>query len=596
MASDSYLALARREGVQAHQFELMSIAECLVLNTIKDAERLLELSLTADVRKQDGAVYTPDFIIDFLLEQTIANLENHDASLATFLDPACGSGGFLVGALKQLKLGAETDYVEISKRLRGLDRNAEAIENSRLLLDLFCLTEDGELSQAQFEVCDTLVTPVWQQLELIGMPQGVSLLATNPPYVKLQNLDSDYRKELIRSFPDFASGAFSLATLFLANASRYLDDGGSAGFITLNNLFTSHSGEALRNTWSNNRQVRQVIDFRHFTVFDASAYTCLIFLDKKDREYLLFNALNEQPNANSLRELEPFQVHYETLKPEKWRLGSPRQLKVIHALESKGVMLSEVTEIKVGVATLFDKAFVCQLIDRNYVAVGGDGLQRVIEPEVVQPFTKISELGEFDSVDTKQRGIIYPYDKNQESRPLLTIESFLETTPVAYEHLWTWRSRLLARSGINSLNWHEWGRRQSMIAPGPKLLTKTFDRRPSFHLDVSDGLFSNGYSIKPRIGISEYSINQLKAFLESRFMFAYALMTSFEIKGGFQCYQKNFIEKVCLPPATLLPANVKQRIEPKSKEEVEICQFYGITLSDLEDCLQSYLTEASDAA
>jgi hypothetical protein len=132
--------------------------------------------------------------------------------------------------------------------------------------------------------------------------------------------------------------------------------------------------------------------------------------------------------------------------------------------------------------------------------------------------------------------------------------------------------------------WHEWGRRQSLVADGPKLLTKTFDLRPTFRLDQSNALFCNGYSVKPKEIIEPFDVIQLKTFLESRFVYAYALITSFEIAGGFQCYQKNFIENICLPPKILIDIAKTDNL----RFETEVCAFYAINISDLDQIIDHY--------
>ena len=84
--------------------------------------------------------------------------------------------------------------------------------------------------------------------------------------------------------------------------------------------------------------------------------------------------------------------------------------------------------------------------------------------------------------------------------------------------------------------------------------------------------------------MDSYSIEILKAFLESRFMFAYALVTSFEIAGGYQCYQKNFIEKICIPPMSYF-RNIENDV---TAIEIMLSKFYGIELSLLDSCLNHY--------
>jgi type I restriction-modification system DNA methylase subunit len=84
---------------------------------------------TSGKRKQDGIVYTPEFITDYIIKHTLGGyLEQKKASITheqdsaaywlayrdilaktRVLDPACGSGAFLIGAFKYLK--AEYDFV-----------------------------------------------------------------------------------------------------------------------------------------------------------------------------------------------------------------------------------------------------------------------------------------------------------------------------------------------------------------------------------------------------------------------------------------------------------------------------------------------------
>ena len=92
---------------------------------------------TSGKRKKDGIVYTPEFITDYIikhalggyLEQKKASITHEQDSAAYWLayrdilaktrvlDPACGSGAFLIGAFKYLK--AEYDFV--NRRINELN-------------------------------------------------------------------------------------------------------------------------------------------------------------------------------------------------------------------------------------------------------------------------------------------------------------------------------------------------------------------------------------------------------------------------------------------------------------------------------------------
>lgn len=571
--------------------EFCATADNLEILTLKDVEGIFESSLAEDVRKLQGAVYTPEFIIDFIIEKTITD-SNIPTYIHPLLDPACGSGGFLVRAGKYLSERFGGTFTSWTAALCGIDINPKAIANARLLLDLACLTEDGELSETRFIVGDSLLIELEQQFRMLGIENGVSVLVTNPPYVKLQNLESEYAAELIGKYANVASGAFSLASLFLHNSTKYLLPEGLAGMITLNNIFTSLSGRNLRIEWSQQKSVWKIIDFRHFAVFDASAYSCLIFLNSQQNEELQYNAVREMPTSSTLRRLEPTQISYQYLKPEKWRLGDQTSLRLIDAMEVRGTPLKAIAEIKVGFATLRDKVFMGMFIDGSPTFIGGDGISRVVEKEAVHDFLKVSELNDFTNVSSLRRPIIYPYDRSKSSRPLVGLADFAEKYPITFEHLASWKGVLQSRGFSESEDWHQWGRRQSLTSDGPKLLTKTFDVKPNFRLDVTDSLFSNGYSVKPKEVFDSYGIKELQRFLQSRFVHAYTLVTSFEISGGYQCYQKNFIENICVPPKELLIRHEDNH----DLFEKEMCKFYGIEFTELETIMLHYGSQSLNAS
>lgn len=62
-----------------------------------------EKFLDRDVRKELGQFYTPNFIIDFILKQTVEQVDVCENPYVKILDPACGSGHFLLMAYDLLR-------------------------------------------------------------------------------------------------------------------------------------------------------------------------------------------------------------------------------------------------------------------------------------------------------------------------------------------------------------------------------------------------------------------------------------------------------------------------------------------------------------
>lgn len=132
-----------------------------------------------EVKKAGGVYYTPQYIVEYIVNQTVAHkLEGKKPSQAkslTICDPACGSGSFLVGAYKYLMdwyLGKYTETDEVLAKAKnagnvvetsnglslslkekqriltthifGVDIDAQAVEVTKLSLFLQMLDGEGK--------------------------------------------------------------------------------------------------------------------------------------------------------------------------------------------------------------------------------------------------------------------------------------------------------------------------------------------------------------------------------------------------------------------------------------------------------------------
>jgi len=92
-----------------------------------------------EVRKAGGVYYTPQYVVDYIVQQTIGKLiENkkpEDVSNIKIVDPACGSGSFLIGAYAYLMQWHNDYYIKKLGMTRGLKAKV--------------LTPDGHLSTAE---------------------------------------------------------------------------------------------------------------------------------------------------------------------------------------------------------------------------------------------------------------------------------------------------------------------------------------------------------------------------------------------------------------------------------------------------------------
>ena len=99
------------------------------------------IELKPEVRKAGGVYYTPQYIVDYIIENTVGELCNNkkpkDIEKLKIVDPACGSGSFLLGAYQYLLNWHRNYYLENPNKKNPLtpDKNLTTEEKKRILLN-----------------------------------------------------------------------------------------------------------------------------------------------------------------------------------------------------------------------------------------------------------------------------------------------------------------------------------------------------------------------------------------------------------------------------------------------------------------------------
>lgn len=548
--------------------------------SLKQAEVALESLIDADRKRAEGTVYTPNYIIDYIIRR--CSEIRSATTCPRLVDPACGSGGFLIRAISPLseKYNISKEKV-INEFTYGIDVNQDAIEYAKLAIELFCTKSSTNFpSNFGFLVQDdTLLANKKTLLHSLGIAgDGFDIIVTNPPYVKLQNLPTDYRSLLIEAYPDFAKGSFSLAMLFLIAGFRLLSHSGVLGYITQNNIYTSLAGEGVRDFLQSHKSIHTIVDFGHKKVFpEVSAYTCLLFLDKTPQETLRFNKCSEpEVQLPNLHSGDFHNIEIGNLKKDKWRLAPTNHLRNLRQLEATGTPLGKLAHIRVGFATLKDSVFV----------IDDSRIHSEIEQGITTPAIKIADFSDEYRLRSNRMQVIQPYRKVDGRWTLMEEEELRQKYPKAYAHLKLHQVELGKRDNGRKVayKFYEWGRSQCMEALGPKLLTKTFNRGPNFLLDETDSLFCNGYSIKPTEGndmfFAPINLRVLQKILNSWVMDYYARLTSFQIEGDYQCFQKNFIERFCIPSIGFDSAGTIVVLDGTDLQEY-LCELFAIPVTDI---------------
>jgi methylase of polypeptide subunit release factors len=528
------------------------------LANLKDLEHHLEMLIPANDRQLNGAFFTPEYVVDFIIREISPEASDKN------LDPSCGCGAFLIGLASYYNSTFGKSIREtVRENLFGSDILEYNIHRCKVILAILALQHDEVLLEEDFNL--------WAQdsLRATWMTQFDNIVG-NPPYVRFQDLSDETREFLQQHYASIDAGTFNLYFAFFELGFKLLKEHGKLGFITPNNYFTSLSGESLRRFFQQTQSVKRILDFSHVKVFDAQTYTAITFLDKKRQDFLIFDRIKEgQSPLTFLGQANGSPNYFKDLSPKKWRLLKSDEAGNIRHLETCGVPIGRLFDICVGIATLKDEVYFVD--DRSYgtsqfMEKKVNGVTFHIESGATRNVFKISDFKSQMDLATNTRRIIFPYQIVNGSAQAFSEEKFAQKFPGCYEYLCAMKEILGGRDkGKSVLNpFFAWGRTQGLTRRGKKILTPTFSQNPRFLLvEDEDAFFTNGYGIffretkaeegllfnaPPSNPLSDVrNIGAVQKILNSSLMHYYVIKTSVSIEGGYPCYQKNFIEKFSIP-------------------------------------------------
>jgi hypothetical protein len=311
-ASDGKMALTPLIPQEAYEHIHCFFARwkfTIVENTELDVEVAVDPEMMGKVfeelvvgRHKSGSYYTPRGIVAFMCRMALkhylevagipagaaaklvddhstSNLREQDFGVALtalkrvrVIDPACGSGAYLLGMLHELvelhrrlcRLDAQSDLDAyrhkmhiIRHNLYGVDRDASAVEIVRLRLQL-SLAADSEvrepLREADFNVRqgDSLGFPILQSVPPIGatdtkmrvtMPlagqHSFDIVLANPPYLSIKHGFGREDRASLKHHYRTASGQFDAYALFLEHALLLLGERGCYAYLVPKSILTN---------------------------------------------------------------------------------------------------------------------------------------------------------------------------------------------------------------------------------------------------------------------------------------------------------------------------------------------------------------------
>lgn len=337
-------------------------------NTLRLKEdNAFELKPSQETRKESGIYYTPPYVVDYIVKNTVGSLLKdktpEQVARIKVLDPACGSGSFLIKAYdcfanyyeeKNRPIRARNDLVaksgNISETSEKYESTYEGYEASILMNNIHGVDLDGQAAEIAavnlmlkalkaeemlppilgetIKVGNSLISGSEEELKkyfgeewrakkpfnweeefadvfdkaLAEGERGFDVVMGNPPYIRvdvLSNSDKKYWQEYFVS----PYGKFDIYFLFIENGLKLLKNGGRLGFIVSNKFLVGDSGKRLREFILQNCIIETLIDISNVDVFkDASIYPVIIILRKTPEESERMSALVRSIDIRSAEE------------------------------------------------------------------------------------------------------------------------------------------------------------------------------------------------------------------------------------------------------------------------------------------------------
>jgi type I restriction enzyme M protein len=272
-------------------------------------ERLLEQN-AQDVKSGAGQYFTPREIIEFAVAMMKPTHED------IVIDPACGSGGFLLYALDAVRREADEYYDKNSgdhfkhwhdfaeKRLFGIEINEEITRVAKMNMILHDDGHTNVIGEDALESIEKLTenNPGFTEnlftLVLTNPPFGSMIKQDEKPYLEsyhLANISHTVKKS-VTSDPKAGKKAIKAKTsvkteiLFCERVYRFLKPGGRAAIILPDGILTNSSLQGVRDWLLESFQLLAVVSLPQtaFSHFGAGVKASLVFLRKRKA--------NEQPS------------------------------------------------------------------------------------------------------------------------------------------------------------------------------------------------------------------------------------------------------------------------------------------------------------
>ena len=400
------------ENILGHIFEQS-------INDIEDLKKEIKSEVfdkKKGKRKKDGIFYTPKYITKYIVENSIENwLDNKRKELGEdklpeltekdfnydlykrnykkhiefwtkyreavknikIVDPACGSGAFLITAFEYLlnynnylndkifdltgtkDLFSDTTKEILQNNIFGVDLNKESVEITKL--SLWLKTADKNKTLATLENNIKCGNSLIDDIEIAGelafnwekeFPQvfkngGFDVVVGNPPYVFTRDNFSELEKSYY--IKEYRSSTYKINTyiLFMEKSFKLLKNKGYSSMIVPNSWLMMYSGKGIREYILENTKLLEIVNLEGHSFESANVETIIYIGYKETGEFktrILLNQKKEFIYSHSKKSTDFINEKEKIFKVFNDKNSSEINKKIFE----NSVMLDEIVNIKAG--------------------------------------------------------------------------------------------------------------------------------------------------------------------------------------------------------------------------------------------------------
>ena len=553
---------------------------------IESKARLHEQTYSDSHRKLLGTHYTPEAVVDYIVTRALLPIMQNLELLPNckILDPACGSGLFLLKAYDVLAAQWKRNYGHFSAKearhiledcLFGIDIDEKAVAVTRKFLaekgtnagidslDIKSHIVVGDalsLRQATslFQFDDDL--PIALGFQSAFPAHSFDGIIGNPPYIRIQNTPQAKRRFYAAAFAT-ANGRFDIAGLFLELSEHLLKENGRLGFIVSNKVLSTSGTESLRRFLHLHFNLEEILDLSDTKLFAAAVLPLILIATRTKKKYdrLIFSSITEAHNkADKIYEkenlfdlLEQSEIPLDTQArfnnklfyikrffastpgegSKVWTFHDERETSLLVKLKEQAHsnLTDLCVKISVGLKTTADNVFIKQMTQRFIKKQG-------LEEKLIFPLLESHNVERWSCNWKAEKDLYVLYPHIERDGKVMPVD--LDDFPRVKSYLESFRQQLESRNYLkeSQRRWYEiWVHQSPSDFNQRKIVTPDISIANRFAIDEK-GLFVNGTCfyliLKDQSDRNYYSILGL---LNSKLMDYFHKITS-----GNSLYAKRF--------------------------------------------------------